>query len=120
MLTSLGRREIKQLGGRCEALLTALREAVGEQGLEARSEQERTKIQQLLANAIRFVRLYKYLLYAYSGCFSMLEDIRGKMMGWMSIPKAKQFFMQDEIADNIQRSHQAIDNLLQSFQVSAC
>ena len=107
------------MGGRCEALLTALREAVGEQGLEARPEQERTKIQQLLANAVRFVRLYTYLLYVYSWCFSMLEDIRGKMMGWMSIPKARQFVMQDEIADNIQRCHQAIDNLLQSFQVSA-
>ena len=117
MLTSPGRREIKQLGERCGALLPWLREAIGDQGLEARSEQE---IQQLLADAVRFVRLYKYQLYAYSWCFSMLEDIKGKMMGWMSIPKARQFFMQDEIADNIQRCHQAIDNLLQSFQVSAC
>lgn len=48
-----------------------------------------------------------------------MEEIEVRMKRWHETPKAKQFFLQGEIAEDIKRCNSAIDAFVETFQITA-
>ncbi|THH05036.1 hypothetical protein EW145_g5090 [Phellinidium pouzarii] len=88
------KREIVNLGGRCESLLYALKES------DSKFPQER--MQTIAQESVL-----------------LLEGIKDKMVGWSGLPKFKQFVLQGEISDDVRRCHQAIENFITTFQITS-
>ncbi|KAI5115920.1 hypothetical protein M0805_005351 [Coniferiporia weirii] len=86
--------EVLSLGSRCEGLLYALK--------DSGSQSAPDKMHILVETAVQ-----------------VLNDIKQRMVGWTSVPVYKQFFLQDQIADDIKRCNQAITSFLTSFQITS-
>ncbi|KAH8119614.1 kinase-like protein [Phellopilus nigrolimitatus] len=90
----VNKHEIVELGGRCESLLYALKDV-----------SEQIAPEKMLAIVDSSVDL--------------LQSIKEKMTAWIESSKVKQFFLQDDIAEDVKRCHQAIENFLTTFQISS-
>lgn len=86
--------EVKELGQRCEQLLYAIRNSSSSQAPE--------NLQELVES-----------------CRLLLEEIKSRMIGWINTPRAKQFFLQNEISEDIKRCNQAIDAFMSNFQITS-
>lgn len=49
----------------------------------------------------------------------LLEQIQQKMVAWTNSPLMKQFFLQNDITEDVRRCHQAIDSFLQTFNITS-
>jgi len=88
------RRLIKQLGSRCEALLTALRESCNGKSEESMKPAIDTSV---------------YLL----------NDIKNRMIAWKARSKFSQFLQQDDIIEDIRKCNLEIDNFYDAFTIQS-
>ncbi|TDL26204.1 kinase-like protein [Rickenella mellea] len=88
------RRAVKQLGGRCEVMLLALRDDAEKSTPSAMSD-------------------------TVTACEATLQQIRDVMIAWAKLGKLKSFMMQAQIADDVQRCHQLITDCVDAYNIKA-
>lgn len=86
--------EVRELGGRCTALLYALKDS--STGCAPEIIQNRVETSQ-----------------------ELLSGIQTKMKIWVQKSTVSQFFLQNDIAEDVRRCNQAIDTFLESFNITS-
>ena len=107
------------MGGRCEALLYALK--------DTKADLAPDKFQELIEHSIESVfldwasRPLSTLLISISPFppFRLLEEIKKRMEAWVQATMIKQFFLQNDIAEDVRRCHLAIDTFITNFNITS-